>query len=71
MHTDIKDSDGRTAATYSVHLTLADYVEEFQPGPRGELSRYLVSYMVSIIQLVRVMSYMHSQYKCMLNRSWS
>ena len=39
-HADIKDSGGRTAADVARgegNSALADYVEGFQPGPRGEL----------------------------------
>ncbi len=39
-HADIKTSWGWTAADVARrwgHCALADYVEEFQPGPRGEL----------------------------------
>ncbi len=40
-HADIKASNGRTAAYMAKwwkHPALADYVEGFQPGPRGELA---------------------------------
>ena len=40
-HADIKTSVGRTAADWAVqcgHYALADYVEAFRPGPRGELT---------------------------------
>ena len=59
-HADIKTKQGLTAADVARkngHYALADDVEGFQPGPRGELaiscctqyivSRYLVSCMVS------------------------
>ena len=40
-HADIKVSGGQTAADAAReqrHYALADYVEGFQPGPRGELA---------------------------------
>ena len=40
-HADIKDSDGQTAADVTKRngdVALADYVEEFQSGSRGELA---------------------------------
>ncbi len=42
MHADITDKDGHTAADLARrngHYALADYVEAFQPGPRGEFGR--------------------------------
>ncbi len=64
-HADIETSDGETAADMARrygHYDLADYVEGFQPVPRGELaitycthavvSRYLVSCMVSTARSV-------------------
>ncbi len=41
MHADIKDKYGLTAADVArkwKYDALADYVEGFQPGPRGELA---------------------------------
>ncbi len=41
MHADIKEMYGRTAADVARewgHHALADYVEVFQPEPRGELA---------------------------------
>ncbi len=40
-HADIKDKWGKTAVDMARelrHSALADYVEGFQPGPRGELA---------------------------------
>ncbi len=64
-HVDIVNKWGETAADKArgeVYHALADYVEGFQPGPRGELtincmlytvvSRYLVSCMVSTARSV-------------------
>ncbi len=41
MHADIQDKRGRSASIVARkyrHPTLADYVDRFQPGPRGELA---------------------------------
>ncbi len=48
-HADIKDIIGRTAADLAREYeygTLADYIEEFQPGPISELAISCCIYIV-------------------------